>query len=157
MRRTWTAAIALLLAGCGVQPTDVTDEGTAPTGVAPGVTLYFVDENGELAPSERETGRLGTIADALALLLTGPGDSHLRTEIPSDDVTRVTVTVGEDVVELRMPLAANEVTPLGIDQIVCTALAAHVQAGGSADAKAQIHFTLPEPDSDALRTCPLTE
>ncbi|WP_030158577.1 GerMN domain-containing protein [Glycomyces sp. NRRL B-16210] len=157
MRRIWSAAFALLLAGCGVQPSEVTDGGTAPTGVAPGVTLYFVDEQGALVPSERDTGRLGTIADALALLLTGPGDSDLRTEIPSGDVTRVTVTVGEDVVELRVPLAADEVTPLGTDQIVCTALAAHVQAGGSAEVKARVHFTLPEPDSDALRTCPLTE
>lgn len=155
MRRIWIAALALLLAGCGVADSGVSDEGRAPTGVAPGTTLYFVDEDGGLRATLRDTGRLGTITEALTLLLTGPGDSDLRTEIAPVAFTKVEVTLDGRVIELRVPLAAEEVTPLGADQIVCTALAAHVQSGGSAEATVRLLFTIGAPGSDAPRTCPL--
>lgn len=155
MRRIWWPVVLLLLAGCGVQPSDVTDAGRAPTGVARGVTLYFVDEQGGLRPQLRDTGRLGTINDALTLLLWGPGSgSGLRTELPSGG-GRVVVTTAQDVIELKVPLAFEEVTPLGIDQIVCTALGVHVQSGGSANTTVRIRFTLPAPGSARERGCPL--
>lgn len=160
--RIWWLAVAvpLLVAACGVQPSGVTDGGPAPTGVAPGVTLYFVDADGELRPQVRETGRLGTISEAMSLLLLGPGgltpdDTDLRTEIASVRNTRVEVTVTGGTIELRVPLAAEEVTPRGVDQLVCTALGNHVQAGGSAATTVRIHFTVPAPGSDTERTCPL--
>jgi hypothetical protein len=155
MRRIWIAAAALLLAGCGIADSGVSDEGPAPTGVAPGTTLYFVDGDGELEATLRDTGRLGTIADALALLLLGPGDSGLETEIAAVSFAKVEVTVGEEVIELRVPLSTEEVTPVGVDQIVCTALAAHVQSGGSAETAVRILFTTGRSDSDEPRTCPL--
>jgi hypothetical protein len=155
--KRWLAAAVLLLAGCGVEPSGVTDAGEAPTGVAPGVTLYFVDAQQHLQPQLRATGRLGTVSEAVALLLTGPGpDSDLHTEIAPDGPTRVVVTTAPGLVQLLVPLAADEVTPLGIDQIVCTALGVHVQAGGAAATRVQVGFTLPTPESDELRTCPLT-
>ncbi|WP_245192135.1 ATP-binding protein [Amycolatopsis azurea] len=75
-------AACSLLAGCGVSPDGPTPGGDAPTGVAPGVTLYFVDAQQRLQPDERRSGRLGSIADALALLFSGaaPGQG-LHTEI----------------------------------------------------------------------------
>ncbi|WP_026929795.1 hypothetical protein [Glycomyces tenuis] len=155
MRRIWIAAAALLLGGCGIAESGVSDEGPAPTGVAPGTTLYFVDGDGELRATLRDTGRLGTIGEAMALLLWGPGDSGLDTGIAVVSSSKVEVTVGEQEIELRVPLSAEEVSPLGVDQIVCTALAAHVQSGGSPEATVRIHFTLGEPGSDAPRTCPL--
>jgi hypothetical protein len=67
----------------------------------------------------------------------------------------VVVTTAPGVVHLLVPLALDEVTPRGVDQIVCTALGVHVQGGGPVDARVQVRFTLPTPESDVLRTCPL--
>jgi hypothetical protein len=54
-----------------------------------------------------------------------------------------------------MPLAAKEVSRRGIEQIVCTALAQHVQSGGSAKATVRILFTISPAGSDRPRTCPV--
>jgi hypothetical protein len=155
VKRIWPVAAALLLAGCGVQPSGVTGGGEAPTGVAPGVTLYFIDAQDRLRPQPRPTGHLGTISDALALLLSGPGGSGLRTDIASVGTTRVVVTTTPGMIQLMTPLTIRDVTPLGIDQIVCTALASHVQSGGSRTMKVQVRFTQPTPESGKRRTCPL--
>jgi hypothetical protein len=155
VKRIWLVLAGVLLAGCGVQPSGVTDAGEAPTGVAPGVTLYFVDAQGTLSPRLRPTDRLGTIAEAMTLLLWGPGGPDLRTEIASTDQKRVVVTTAPGVIHLDVPLATYEVTPLGIDQIVCTALGVHVQSGGSPSTTVQVRFTLSTPESDKRRTCPL--
>jgi hypothetical protein len=158
MKRLCWAAAMLLLAGCGIQPSEVSDAGQAPTGIAPGMTLYFLDADRELRPELRETGRLGTIPEALVLLLLGPsGDSHLSTQIASIDDPRVEATVTQTTLQLRVPLAAKDVTRLGIAQIVCTALASHVQRGGSPAATVQILFTIPSAGSDRPRTCPVID
>lgn len=154
MKQTWLVFAVLLLAGCGIEPSGPSDGGEAPTGVAPGVTLYFVDAQHQLRPQLRETGRLGTIAEATSLLLTGPGGSELRTEIASSTVTAVGVSTEPGVIQLLVPLTIRDFTPLGIDQLVCTALGVHVQSGGQRATKAQVRFTLPTPESDRLRTCP---
>ncbi|NKE63456.1 hypothetical protein FXN61_44750 [Lentzea sp. PSKA42] len=145
----------LLLAACGVRPSGVDGGGEPPTGIAPGVTLYFVNAGGELQPQLRRTGRLGTVSEALALLLTGPGDSGLRTEIAPATTTRVVVTSTERVIRLMLPLTVEDVTPLGIGQIVCTTLGVHVQSGGARSMKVQVQFTQPAVESAADRTCPL--
>ncbi|RSM81943.1 hypothetical protein DMH04_26725 [Kibdelosporangium aridum] len=155
MNRFWLAAAALLLTGCGVHPSGVIDAGDAPTGVAPGVTLYFVNAHNELEPDLRSTERLGSISEAMSLLLTGPGNSDLHTEIASNAPRQVVVTTTPEVIRLTVPLAIREVTPRGIDQIVCTALGVHVQSGGSRNTKVQVRFTLTTPESDKLRTCPV--
>ncbi len=158
MTRTWLTALALLLAGCGIQPSGVTDAGRAPTGLASGVTLYYVDAHSRLSPQFRKTDRLETISDAISLLLTGPGlDSPLRTEIAPvpAGIPRGTVTTAPGLIQLDVPFTIHDVTPLGIDQIVCTALAAYVQSGGPKSTKVQVEFTLPTPESSKRRTCPL--
>ena len=159
MRR---AAVGLLVAlglttaisGCGVGSTGIVDGGRAPTGVASGPTLFFLDQDGDLTPQRRNTGRLGTVADAVSLLLTGPGGSHLRTALPETDVTRVDAAVGEDVITLKVPVSAAEAGARGADQIVCTALAASVQAGGAATATVRIDFTIGDARSRRARRCP---
>jgi hypothetical protein len=157
MRRIGLVVLCLLLAGCGVQPSAPQDAGDAPTGVARGMTLYFVDSRGALRPDLRPTGRLGTISEALALLLTGPGDSSLHTEIAASTTQVGTVTTAR-AIRLRVPLSLREVTPKGIDQIVCTALGVHVQGGGSRRTRIQILFTTaPASASALLRTCPLID
>lgn len=156
MKRFCLVAAVLLLAGCGVQPSGVTDGGDAPTGLAPGVTLYFVDAHGELQPQTRPTKRLGTITEALALLLlSGAGNADLHTEITSGGTTQVIVTATPTVIQLETPLTIQDVTPLGIDQIVCTALGVQVQGGGSRSMKVRVGFVQTTPESDKQRTCPL--
>jgi hypothetical protein len=156
VKRIWPAVAVLLLAGCGVQPSGMTGGGEAPSGVAPGATLYFVGARGELRPQLRRTGHLGTISEAMSLLLWGPGDSGLHTQITSNTTTpQVVVTTAPGVIQLMVPLSIHEVTPLGIDQIVCTALGVHVQGGGSRSTKVQVRFTLHTPESDKKRACPL--
>jgi hypothetical protein len=150
-----TLAAVALLAGCGVAPTGVDDGGDAPTGLAAGPTLYYVDAAGELAPQPRATGRLGTISEALALLLAGPAGEGVTTQIDPVDVTRVQVTIHDDVIALRVPLAQEQTTPLGVDQIVCTAIAVYVQGGGSTEARVRVLFTIADPGADAPRRCPL--
>ncbi|WP_033337773.1 hypothetical protein [Catenuloplanes japonicus] len=150
-------ALAVLLGGCGVRPSGVITTGEAPTGVAPGVTLYFVTEDGALAPQLRETGRLGTIPEALALLLdASPQDAGLHTEIEAHGVTRVVADTEPGLIILRLPLADYELTPRGIDQIVCTTLGVAIQRGEPRTTRVRTTFTLPTPASDPLRTCPLT-
>ncbi|WP_228554254.1 hypothetical protein [Catenulispora pinisilvae] len=165
MRRAWRAwwamaaalaAVLALIAGCGVTPTGVRAAGQAPGGVAPGPTLYFVDSHEHLQPQLRPTEQLGTIAEALSLLLAGsPGDADLHSEIWGVGTVQVTVTMAPGVVRLMAPLAFTDVTALGIEQIVCTALGVDVQRGGARSSKVQIVFTQPTPESDTLRTCPL--
>ncbi|MFJ9908919.1 hypothetical protein ACIRVK_39820 [Streptomyces sp. NPDC101152] len=134
----------------------MTDGGRAPTGLAPGVTLYFVDARGELRPQLRRTGRLGTVTEAMSLLLSGPGDADdLHTEITPVGTTRVVVTTTPHVIELLVPLTIRDVTSLGIDQVVCTALGVQVQGGGSRTMKVQVRFVQPTAESDKQRTCPL--
>ncbi|MFD2470651.1 hypothetical protein [Amycolatopsis silviterrae] len=150
-------AACLLLAGCGVSPDGPTLAGDAPTGVSPGVTLYFVDEHERLQPDQRKTGRLGSIADALALLFSGvaPGRG-LHSEIGGGiDTPRVTVTTQPRLIQLWLPLARREVQPLGVDQIVCTALGVHIQGGGARTARVRLDFTFGTTEADASRACPL--
>jgi hypothetical protein len=153
MRRIWLAALAFLVAGCGIQPSGVTDVSRPPTGVAPGVTLYFVDAQNTLRPDLRPTERLGTISEAMTFLLAGPGGDGLRTQIVSGGMTGVVVTTEPGLIRLRVPLGRYEVTALGIDQIVCTALGVWVQSGGSRTTKVKVTWTTAGPDRP--RTCPL--
>lgn len=155
MKRIWLVALAFLLSGCGIEATGPAAGGDAPTGIAPGVTLYFLDAHRELRPQLRETGRLGTISEALSLLLTGPGGSDLHTEIATNSIPRVVVTTEAGVIRLLVPFTAYELSPLGIDQLVCTALDVHVRSGGSRTTKVRVVFTQPTPESDRLRSCPL--
>jgi hypothetical protein len=155
VKRTRLAALVLLVAGCGIQPSGVTGAGQAPTGLAPGATLYFLDTHEHLQPQLRRTGHLESVSEVVPLLLTGPGDSDLHTEIAPSSTTQVIVTTPPGLIQLVLPLTINDVTPLGIDQIVCTALAAYVQAGGSKAETVQLVFTLPTSESGKRRTCPL--
>lgn len=147
-RPAWPAVLScvlvgvMMLSGCGIQTSEVEEGPEAPTGLAPGVTLYFLDDAGHLVPDARENEQLGSISDAVALLLTGPGeDSSMRTAIGEAPVTRVGSWVRSGVVVLRLPLGRYEVEDGGTDQIVCTAVATHIQAGGSRDVLVQLDFT----------------
>ncbi|MFD5094833.1 hypothetical protein ACFWMR_29825 [Amycolatopsis thailandensis] len=65
--------------------------------------------------------------------------------------------LGIEVYSAHLSQARREVSPLGIDQIVCTALGVHVQGGGARTAKVRLGFTIGTTEADASRTCPLIE
>ncbi|MDR7275720.1 hypothetical protein [Catenuloplanes atrovinosus] len=156
-RRCLALALTLLVAGCGVRPSGPAGMGEAPTGVASGVTLYFVDARGRLTPRLHDTGRLGTVAEALELLLGASatvGDG-LHSEIEISGATRVVTTAEPGLIHLRLPLADYEVTPLGIDQIVCTALGVAVQRGESRATRVRLLLTRSTPELEGDRSCPL--
>lgn len=153
-RAAVAACVALVVAGCALQPSEVVEGPRAPTGVAAGVTLYFLDGAGALVAQQRETGRLGSVSEAVSFLLTGPGDSDVSTEIAETDVTQTSVTIKGDLLSVRVPVSSAEVTAAGADQIVCTALASHVQAGGSVDSLVQIDFTDGSGDPSACPVLP---
>ncbi|WP_031465546.1 GerMN domain-containing protein [Sciscionella sediminilitoris] len=159
MRKLLLTGLILLLAGCGIQPAGVTDTGKAPTGLAPGVTLYFVDTQQRLRPQLRRSGNLGTVTQALLLLFKGPGEadgSRLHTEIPETTVAAQVDTATPGVIEIRVPFDVEELSPRAVDQIVCTALGVHRQSGGAKQTKVRIAFTHgPEAASQRLRGCPL--
>lgn len=157
MRRTWAGLVLAVVAltGCGVQPSAVTEGPEPPTGVAPGVTLYFLDSQRELVPQQRETGRLGTIQAAIALLLTGPGSSAPYTAIAPDLIARIEVTETPELIELRVPWTVDDLGPQGFDQVVCTVLGVHVQSGGSQRTEVRIQFSQDTPASLEERRCPL--
>ncbi|MFD2026595.1 hypothetical protein [Promicromonospora aerolata] len=133
-RRTAAAAAvlaaALLTGACGLGPSGVEDGGEAPTGVAEGPTLFFVDADGGLRPDARETGRLGTVHGAVQLLMADahPTADDLHSEIPPTS-TRTVVEDAWDHVTIYLPLRSGEISPAGVDQIICTA-AAVVAASG---------------------------
>ena len=147
-------AAALLTSGCGVGPSDVEDGGEAPTGLAEGPTLYFVDADGGLRPDVRDTGRLGTVHVAIQLLMADahPSTDGLRSEIPPTG-TRTVVEDAWDYVTIYLPLSGDEISPLGVDQIICTA-AAVVAASGRDVADVAISVR-PTHGAVITRPCPV--
>lgn len=156
MRRIALVGPALLLAACSTAPSEITEAAPAPTGVAPGVTLFFVDPEQRLQPQQRSTGKLGTVGEALSLLLTGPGrESPLHTEIDARGASRVYADTTADRITVHLPLTRDDVTASGIDQLVCTALGVHVQSGGPPSTTVQVEFTLPHAEPNPPRSCPV--
>ncbi|MFE0020291.1 hypothetical protein [Amycolatopsis sp. NPDC059021] len=157
-RRVLVAAVLLAtLTACGVEPSGVLDGGKAPTGVAPGVTLYFVDTDGELVPNFRPTQRLSTVTDALNLLVASSGSPqndglHSAFAWQSALGRSPRVTESDELIRISLPLAKYEISALGVDQFVCTALGVHRQAGKPA-AKVVVTYTIGG-DTEPL-TCPV--
>ncbi|RZQ65791.1 hypothetical protein [Amycolatopsis suaedae] len=151
MRRLIILA-ALVTAGCGIQPTGVLDGGEAPTGVAPGVTLYFVDGRGELRPNLTESGELGDVAGALDLLLRTSDPPGLRSDLRRVSSLGPKVTVAGDTITVALPLAPGEVGPRGVDQVTCTAAGVRRQAGAREPVTVVVSFT--DGSDGGPRTCP---
>ncbi|MEV6227175.1 hypothetical protein AB0L88_04695 [Saccharopolyspora shandongensis] len=138
MKRIALAAVLLVLAGCGVQPTDVVLAGKAPDGIARGPVLYFVTgEPGQVRPTIRETGRLGTVTEALRLLAAGltpaEGAAGFRTELPFLTTEQVSAgTPDGGIVTVQLPVPPSTLSALASTQLVCTAVGVSAMAGANA-------------------------
>ncbi|MFC8801288.1 hypothetical protein ACFT2C_26455 [Promicromonospora sp. NPDC057138] len=123
-------AAAALTSGCGVGPSGVEDGGEAPTGLAGGPTLYFVDAAGRLRPDTRDTGRLGTVLGAVQLLMADadPTAEGLHSEVPATSTRTVVEDAGE-YVTIYLPVRGAEISAVGVDQIICTATAVIAASG----------------------------
>ncbi|MFF4934859.1 hypothetical protein ACFY2H_39285 [Streptomyces griseofuscus] len=136
LRRTAAALpTALLLAGCGIQQSDVVDAGTPATlfahpGVSDGTLLFFRSGDGRLVPVPRAVpvSRGATwdtpVARALDLLLAGPQPEEtaagIGTSLPAaGSAVEVLFRPQETRVSLSVALAGLDGTAL--DQLVCTA------------------------------------
>ncbi|HEX6360873.1 hypothetical protein [Actinophytocola sp.] len=111
--RRWVVAAALLVAGCGVQPTE-------PIGGSPATgALVFLVRNGSVVPVLRPTRHQTGPSAALALLAEGPSPGELadgyRSEVPYEadpvSIQDSTVTLSLDVTTL---------STVAVSQIVCT-------------------------------------
>ncbi|GAB3488699.1 hypothetical protein [Amycolatopsis cihanbeyliensis] len=147
-------AAGLMLTGCGIEPTGPLDGGDAPTGVAPGPTLYFVDARGNLVPSVTPSERLGEVTNAVDLLLR-VGDQNregLHSDLPTVDSLGPQVTIANTTITVDLPLARSELGPRGVDQVSCTALGVRRQSGDSRVTHVVVNFTVGRRTEP--RTCP---
>lgn len=149
------AVAALLLTGCGVRPSAPIDGGKAPTGVAAGTPVYYVNDSAELVV-QRRGKRLGNIGQAMKYLLTTrtpqPG---LHSMVGTSQVTlALPVTRTTGVITVRLPIDRRAVSgEIGMNQLVCTVLAVHQQSGGPAGTRARFIFTHGPPSKP--RHCPV--
>ncbi|MCP2264728.1 hypothetical protein ACFQHV_09570 [Promicromonospora thailandica] len=154
-RRALTLAVVVAaLAGCGVGTGGVEDGGDPPTGLAPGPTLYLVDDAGRLRPDQRDTGRLGTVLGAVQLLLADadPADPALHNEVPETATRAVVEDTGDDVT-IYLPLRGADLSAVAVDQVICTA--AGVVAASGRDAGAVTITVHPTHGGPVTRACPV--
>ncbi|MFH8616060.1 hypothetical protein ACH4E8_13440 [Streptomyces sp. NPDC017979] len=75
------AALAVLLAGCGVRPTGVVDGGESAGGLTKGLRLYFVSQTGRLEAVARSDVPLERFAEPVTVLkLLGQGPTRAERE-----------------------------------------------------------------------------
>ncbi|GAB2967194.1 hypothetical protein LWP59_21200 [Amycolatopsis acidiphila] len=108
----------------------------------------------------RRTGRLGDVAEALALLGAGPSSGEtaagLHSELPPAAFSVTGPREGLLSVQLypAQPLGSGGIPDLAVDQVVCTAIA--VGGQGGADARGlRVRLGRPgAPAEEAPRACP---
>ncbi|MEV3987059.1 hypothetical protein [Nonomuraea sp. NPDC049758] len=128
-RRALAAGLLALVAGCGVRPSDVIGVGEPPKGAVALTTtiiLYLV-KDGRLSAVTRPSARPLFRTERLALLAAGPTEKEralgLSTEVPPEaDPFLVTVKARGRMV-LTPSAPGGDLSPLAVQQIVCTAAA----------------------------------
>ncbi|MFJ4411742.1 hypothetical protein [Streptomyces sp. NPDC088910] len=117
-------ASAAALAACGVPPTSVIQAGEPAVGMTPGVSVYFLSGDTLRAVPRRAPDAAGPVV-ALRLLFAGPGDADpttLTTRLPSLPRPPVIAFDGVTTV-VRLPAGVDRLSPLAMDQVVCTVAA----------------------------------
>ncbi|MFE3762441.1 hypothetical protein ACFXPI_11830 [Streptomyces sp. NPDC059104] len=138
-RRTAAAVAAALLGpalvtGCGIKPTEVVESGAAArvpvAAPSRAPIVYFVTGGGHLVPSPYPEYADNSPQGSLQLLLRGPGgveqEAGLGTRLPPLDAGMAggvrAFFSSEFRLEVRVPFPVAALDPLGIKQIVCTAV-----------------------------------
>ncbi|HVV13085.1 hypothetical protein [Amycolatopsis sp.] len=146
-------ALVLLLSACGVRPTGVVPAGDPPMGVARGPLLYFLAD-GKLRPVTRDTGHLGSLAEALSLLAAGPTLAEraagLTSEVPAAPLSESGPAQG--VVTLQFAGVGRLSAP-AMDQLVCTVIG--TSARGSVNGR-NVLVQFVGPVSVPARGCPVS-
>ncbi|WP_414937813.1 hypothetical protein [Amycolatopsis sp. cmx-11-51] len=153
MRKTLLTALAsaMLVAGCGVQPTGVIPAGPGPSlratsgpTVVGGLTLYFVSE-GRVIPVTRPSEGFISPEGAITLLMKGPTEREaaqgLTTFIPPE-MGRVEVYSG-DPASMVLPFSMRKLSNQAINQLICTTLAAATAIGRAARSQG-VNVTSPD-------------
>ncbi|QHC24479.1 hypothetical protein [Streptomyces sp. GS7] len=131
---TLGAVLAGVLAGCGIEPTDVIDAGEPATGVkSPGrpadnVQLFFYGPSG-LRSATRPAKAPVDPGEAIQLLMQGPNHAErmrgLSSVVPKFPGP-VTADTGPGTVVITLPVNAKLLDPASMNQLVCTAANARV-------------------------------
>ncbi len=141
MKKLAVFAVLLLVSACGIQPTPVVPAGPAPTlrdpaseGRGTDLILYFVLAD-RVTPVARPGSGVVGVESALTMLLEGPAPDELAggytTELPRRSGT-ITATPGPPA-SITVPFALQPISGAGINQLVCTAVAALAGQGGYTD------------------------
>lgn len=139
-------AAGLVAAGCGIPTTGVVEAGEPASGIRSVTTLYFVLPNDALAVRRIETGGLNGVGPSVALLLKGlgPGDAKtmgLSTRLPlPTQAPDIRTAAGR--VDVDLHAAAPRLSPVAVDQVVCTAAAAYREAGDAGTGPVRVTVAL---------------
>jgi hypothetical protein len=132
VKKLLVLAVLFLVAACGVKPTPVVPAGPAPTlrnpatnGLGTDLTLYFVLD-GRVTPVTRSAGSTTGVDTALSTLLAGPSYAEASdgyaTMLPSETGPIALSPGPPTTVTFSFPL--KQLTPIAVNQLVCTAFAA---------------------------------
>lgn len=146
------ACAAALLAGCGIPASGVVEAGEPAVGVHREVKLYFVQGRNPdtLAVVTRRLDGASGFEDSLALLFKGlsPAESKvldLATRVP---MVPVKAGYADGGVTVYVGLPDGRLSPVAVDQIVCTAMAAGLaDPGGPPAAVTVVVAGRPQPGS----------
>ncbi|GLY39079.1 hypothetical protein Amsp01_051030 [Amycolatopsis sp. NBRC 101858] len=133
MKKLFVLVVLLLVSACGVKPTGVVPAGPAPTlrnttgsGRGTDVILYLVID-GRVAPVTRSTGGGSvSVETALSLLLAGPTSSEAADGYVSAlprQTAPIALAPGPPTT-ISFPFPLKSIAAVGINQLVCTAVAA---------------------------------
>lgn len=118
----------LLLAGCGIPATGVVEAGEPAVGLHREVKLYFVQgrDPDTLSVVSRRLDAGGRAEDSVALLFKGLAPAEAKILGLTTRVPPVPVKVGRagGTVTVQAGMPDGWLSPVAVDQIVCTALAA---------------------------------
>jgi hypothetical protein len=115
------AVLTMLLAGCGVRPSDVITGGSAPVGTVEGVRLYLLSD-GEPTLVLRALKPV-FLDDVLNLLAAGPDPTEQQagftSEVPAG-IAPVKVGARGDSTVVSLSTDVGALSVLAVVQIVCT-------------------------------------
>lgn len=143
--RLWTLVLLVVLAGCGIRPTDPIPGLEAPSGPVENTSpaLYWVAE-GKVVAVSRPQGSVSGY-DVVALLAQGPTNAEqgrgLSTEVPFDAAPATVDRVASGL-DVTLSTDVSLLSKTAVQQIVCTLLG--IQAVGAVSLRGGGHSLEPQ-------------